>query len=273
MHGLTLLRPAWPGPAGVAAAMSLRAGGVSAAPFDSLNLSPGVGDDALAVRSNRERFAAALGAAPVWMRQVHGVQVLRLLAGAGLAALPTADAAWTTERGLACTVGAADCMPVLFALRDGSAVAAAHAGWRGLAGGVLQATVQALCGGTGAQPQDCLAWMGPCIGPRHFEVGEDVLAAFGVAADGSDRFDRSDRSDRSDGPDESDSRCFVPSQASDGSRRWLANLPALARRRLWQAGVRDISDTGRCTYSDPSSFFSFRRDGVTGRHAACIWRL
>ena len=192
------------------------------------------------------------------MRQVHGVQVLRLLVGAGLAALPTADAAWTTERGLACTVGAADCMPVLFALRDGSAVAAAHAGWRGLAGGVLQATVQALCGGAGAQPQDCLAWMGPCIGPRHFEVGEDVLAAFGVAADGSDG---------------SDSSCFVPSQASDGSRRWLANLPALARRRLWQAGVRDITDAGRCTYSDPSSFFSFRRDGVTGRHAACIWRL
>ena len=244
--------------------MSLRAGGVSAAPYDALNLSPGVGDDALAVRSNRERFAAALGAAPVWMRHVHGVQVLRLLAGAGLAPLSTADAAWTTERGLACTVGAADCMPVLFALRDGSAVAAAHAGWRGLAAGVLQATVQALCGGTGAQPQDCLAWMGPCIGPRHCEVRDEVLAAFGVAADGSEG---------SEGSEGSDSCCFVPSPASDDSRRWLADLPALARRRLRQAGVRDITDAGLCTYSDASSFFSFRRDGVTGRHAACIWRL
>ncbi len=244
--------------------MSLRGGGVSAAPFDSLNLSPGVGDDALAVRSNRERFAAALGAAPVWMRHVHGVQVLRVLAGAEQAALPTADAAWTTERGLACTVGAADCMPVLFALRDGSAVAAAHAGWRGLAAGVLQATVQALCGGTGAQPQDCLAWMGPCIGPRHFEVREDVLAAFGVAADGAEG---------QEGPEGSEGGCFMPSRAADGSQRWLADLPALARRRLLQAGVHDITDAGLCTYSDPSSFFSFRRDGVTGRHAACIWRL
>jgi YfiH family protein len=252
---LPLLRPEAPLPAGVSAAMSLRAGGVSAAPFDSLNLSPGVGDDATAVRSNRERFAAALGATPVWMRHVHGVQVVRLQAGGDLAPLPTADAAWTTERGLACTVGAADCMPVLLALRDGSAVAAAHAGWRGLAGGVLQATVRALCAGTGAQPQDCLAWLGPCIGRRHFEVRDDVLAAFGALAGGAD------------------SPCFVPSRAADGSARWLADLPALARRRLAQAGVRDITDAGLCTYSNASSFFSFRRDGITGRHAACIWRL
>jgi len=271
LANLPLLRPTGPLPAGVAAAMSLRAGGVSAAPFDSLNLSPGVGDDALAVCSNRERFAAALGAAPVWMRHVHGVRVVRLLAGADQAPLPSADAAWTTERGLACTVGAADCMPVLFALRDGSAVAAAHAGWRGLAGGVLQATLQALCAGTGAQPQDCLAWMGPCIGPRHFEVREDVLAAFGAADGGAEVAAEGGVEVGSEGGAES--RCFVPSRASDGSRRWLANLPALAQRRLWQAGVRDITDAGLCTYSDPSSFFSFRRDGITGRHAACIWRL
>ncbi len=252
---LPLWRPAWALPAGVAAAMSLRAGGASAAPFDSLNLSPGVGDDAAAVRSNRRLFAAELGATPVWMRHVHGVHVMRLLAGAEQAPLATADAAWTTERGLACTVGAADCMPVLFALRDGSAVAAAHAGWRGLAGGVLQATVQALCGGTGALPQDCLAWMGPCIGPQHYQVRDDVLVAFGAAAD------------------EIDERCFLPHLAADGSRRWLANLPALALQRLQQAGVRDVTHAGRCTFSEPSSFFSFRRDGVTGRHAACIWRL
>jgi YfiH family protein len=234
--------------------MSLRAGGASREPFDSFNLSPGVGDDAEAVRSNRSRFAEALGARPVWMRHVHGTGVMRLLPGADAAPLATADAAWTTERGLACTVGAADCMPVLLALRDGSAVAAAHAGWRGLAGGVLQATVQALCDGTGARPSDCLAWMGPCIGPRHFEVQADVLAAFGTNAE------------------RAASAHFTPHTAADGSARWLANLPALARLRLQAAGVHEIVDSGLCTFSDRSSFFSFRRDGVTGRHAAAIWR-
>ncbi len=250
---LPLLLPQWTAPAGVGSAMSLRAGGVSQAPFDSLNLSPGVGDDALAVRSNRSRFAAALGAQPVWMRHVHGVDVVRLLPGADEAQQLTADAAWTTHSGLACTVGAADCMPVLLALRDGSAVAAAHAGWRGLAGGVLQATVQALCAGTGAQPQDCLAWMGPCIGPQHFQVRADVLAAFGAV------------------PEQADARYFVSGTAADGSPRWLANLPALAHHRLRAAGVRHINDVRLCTYSDRSNFFSYRRDGTTGRHAAAIW--
>lgn len=255
---LPLLRPAWPSPPGVGAAMSLRAGGASKPPFDSLNLSPGVGDDAAAVRSNRRLFAAALGAQPVWMRHVHGADVLRLVQGIENAPLPTADAAWTTERGLACTVGAADCMPVLFALRDGSAVAAAHAGWRGLASGVLQATLHALCAGTGAQPQDCQVWLGPCIGPQHFEVRADVLAAFDA------------------NPAQADARYFKPcaarSAAGDGTPRWLANLPALARQCLVAAGVGHISDSGRCTYSEPSSFFSFRRDAITGRHAAAIWR-
>lgn len=239
--------------------MSLRAGGSSAGPFESLNLSFGVGDEAAAVHSNRICFAAALGAQPVWMRQVHGADVLRLVPGAEDSALQTADAAWTTERGLACTVGAADCMPVLFALRDGSAVAAAHAGWRGLAGGVLQATLHSLCAGTGAQPQDCQVWLGPCIGPKHFEVRADVLAAFGAD------------------PGCADPRYFKPSQrpsgAHDGSARWLANLPALARQLLGVAGVQHITEAGRCTYAERSDFFSFRRDGVTGRHAAAIWRL
>lgn len=252
---LPLLRPDWQpaAPPGVGAAMSLRMGGVSDPPFDSLNLSPGVGDDPQAVRINRSRFAAALGAHPVWMRHVHGTAVIRLVAGSKQAPLPTADAAWTSERGLACTVGAADCMPVLFALRDGSAVAAAHAGWRGLAGGVLQATVQALCSGTGAQPQDCLAWMGPCIGPVHFEVREDVLLAFGAAP--------------------GDARFFKPRLGADGQPRWLGNLPALARQCLQAAGVHAVCDGAACTFSDPSRFFSFRRDAITGRHAAAIWRV
>ena len=254
-----LLHPAWSAPRGVRAAMSLRGGGVSAAPFGSLNLSFGVGDDAAAVAENRARFAAALGAPPVWMRQVHGTQVLRLTAAhRGLpagAAPPVADAAWTSEPGLACTVGAADCMPVLFALRDGSAVAAAHAGWRGLAGGVLQATLQALCEGTGARPQDVQAWLGPCIGPRQFEVGGEVLTAFGHAGDPPDP------------------ARFVPRPRADGSAAWLANLPQLAKDGLAACGVGEVTDAATCTVEDPSRFFSFRRDRLTGRMAAAIWRV
>ena len=238
--------------------MSLRGrggdGGASAAPWDSLNLSHGVGDDRKAVERNRARFTAALGAPSVWMRQVHGTDVLRLTQDHLNGPTRTADAAWTTEPGIACTVGAADCMPVLFALRDGSAVAAAHAGWRGLAAGVLEATVQAVCRGTGADAGDLLAWMGPCIGPRQFEVGADVLAAFGAT------------------PEAADPARFVARARPDGDLRWLANLPQLARERLQAAGVTGITDAAACTVEDASRFFSFRRDGITGRMAAAIWR-
>lgn len=255
---MKLLRPGWPAPAGVGAAMSTREGGVSAPPYDSLNLSFGVGDDAAAVAENRRRWTSAIGARPVWMRQVHGADVLRLTAEhrapAEGAPLPTADAAWTTEPGLACTVGAADCMPVLFALRDGSAVAAAHAGWRGLAGGVIEATLRAMCQGTGAQAADVVVWLGPCIGPRRFEVGADVLAAFGHPVDTTD------------------TTRFAPQRRADGSAAWLANLPRLARDRLEAGGVTAITDASTCTVEDPSRFFSFRRDRVTGRMAAAIWR-
>lgn len=255
---LALLRPEWAAPPGVGAAMSQRSGGVSVGPFESLNLSFGVGDDASDVAENRRRWVAAIGVQPVWMRQVHGTEVLRLTAEhralAEGAPLYTADAAWTTEPGLACTVGAADCMPVLLALRDGSAVAAAHAGWRGLAAGVLEATVGALCRGTGARPADVCAWLGPCIGPRRFEVGADVLAAFGHAAE------------------RSDASRFAPHRRADGSAAWLANLPRLARDRLEAAGLAAITGTAACTVEDASRFFSFRRDRVTGRMAAAIWR-
>jgi hypothetical protein len=143
---------------------------------------------------------------------------------------------------------------VLFALRDGSAVAAAHAGWRGLAGGVLEATVQALCAGTGAAPADVQAWLGPCIGPRQFEVGAEVLQAFG------------------DDPGQPDPGRFVYRARPDGAARWLANLPALAAARLQALGVGAVTAEGACTVEDASRFFSFRRDGVTGRMAAAIWR-
>jgi polyphenol oxidase len=247
---LDVLRPLWPAPAGVGAVMSTRHGGVSTGPYASLNLGRSVGDDPAAVAQNRERFVAAVGVPTVWLHLVHGARVLRITAANAQAAPPPADAAWTNERGIACVVQAADCLPVLFAVRDGSAVAAAHAGWRGLAGGVLQATVQALCDGTGAAPADVLAWLGPCIGPRQFEVGEDVLQAFG----------------------EGSAAHFVSRTRADGSARWLADLPALARAHLAAAGVQDISGAPVCTFEGASRFFSFRRDGVTGRMAAAIWR-
>ena len=253
MTTLPLLHPDWPAIPGVGAAMSLREGGVSHAPWDSLNLGVAVGDDPEAVIENRARFSDAIGAQPVWLRQVHGRHVRHLKSPRSEADEP-ADASWTSARGVACTVQSADCMPVLFALRDGSAVAAAHAGWRGLAGGVLQATLDALCGGTGAAPGDVQAWLGPTIGPRRFEVGEDVLEAFGSTAW------------------HSEPRRFTPSTRPDGSRRWLADLPALAQDALRQAGVRHVSASNACTVEDGSRFFSYRRDRITGRMAAAIWR-
>ncbi len=244
------LRPDWP--AAVGAFVSTRAGGVSAPPFDSLNLGIAVGDDAEAVAENRRRFAAALGADPVWLRQVHGSRVVHI--GAGDAALPApqADAAWTSDDGVACVVQVADCLPVLFAASDGRAVAAAHAGWRGLAGGVLEATLTALCEGAGCEPSAVQAWLGPCIGPRHFEVGADVLVAFDANPAGSP--------------------WFSPRPRADGSAAWLADLPGLARQRLQRAGVAAVHGGRWCTVSEPSRFFSHRRDRVSGRFAAAIWR-
>jgi hypothetical protein len=251
-----LLTPAWPGepPPGVGAAMSTRAGGVSGAPWQALNLGVAVGDDAEAVATNRRRFAAALGARPVWLRQVHGVAVLRLDAGTPQHPAEPADAAWTTEPGIACTVQVADCLPVLLAARDGRAVAAAHAGWRSLAAGVLEATVAAMQRGAGLAPGDLMAWLGPCIGPAAFEVGADVLQGFGRQASPGDQ------------------PAFRWAPRADGSPRWRADLPRLARERLQAAGVSAVAVQGACTVSEASSFFSFRRDGVTGRMAAAVWR-
>ncbi len=258
MIELPLLQPHWaaPLPPAVGAAMSTRRGGRSQGPWASLNLGGACGDDPVPVAANRECFAATLGARPVWLRQVHGTAVLRLGRDSTGADLPPADAAWTIDTGVACTVLVADCLPVLLAARDGSAVAAAHAGWRGLAAGVLEETVRALEQGAGVPSRDVLAWLGPCIGPQAFEVGADVLAGFGSS------------------PGHADPAFFSFRPRADGSPRWLANLPALAAKHLQQAGVpaAAIHQDGRCTVGAPSDFFSFRRDGVTGRMAAAIWR-
>ena len=260
------LVPDWPAPTGISALMSTRQSGSSKPPFDSLNLRPpalgddpaGAADAPAAVLANQQRFAAALGAAPVWLHQVHGAQVLRLLPGhlRPGAALPEADASISTTPGLACTVLVADCLPVLFCTQDGLAVGAAHAGWRGLAAGVLDNTVAALCQAAGCTPDQLLAWLGPCIGPQVFEVGADVLQAFGA----DPLVDEPNRADP----------LFCPSPRADGSARWRADLAGLARRRLVALGVGQISGGGWCTVADPSRFFSFRRDGRTGRMAAAI---
>ncbi|WP_395702432.1 peptidoglycan editing factor PgeF [Aquabacterium sp.] len=253
------LRPDWPAPPGIRALMSTRGGGVSAAPFDSLNLRPpGLRGDALdepaAVWENQRRFAAALGATPVYLDQVHGADVVTLDRADLAPGRPfhRADASITQTPGIACTVLVADCLPLLFCSRDGRAVGAAHAGWRGLAGGVIERTVQALCQAAACAPEDLCVWLGPCIGPRQFEVGADVLVAFGVEPGGPV------------------SARFRPRRRPDGQMRWLADLPALARDRLASLGVREISGGQWCTVASPLRFFSFRRDRITGRMAAAI---
>src|SRR5512139_3916172 len=250
------ITPEWSVP-GVGALMTTRAGGVSPPPWDTMNLGDAVGDDPQAVEENRRRLVAAIDAAPVLMRQVHGCEVVRLTAADAErpAGAIVADAAVTDELGVACVVQVADCLPVLFTLDDGRAVGAAHAGWRGLAGGVLEAPLRSLCGLGGGAPSRVRAWLGPCIGPRHFEVGADVLQAFGVE------------------PRPADAVAFRWTPRPDGAPRWHADLLALARQRLQRAGVTWIGGGRWCTADNRSRFFSFRRDGVTGRHAAAIWRV
>lgn len=245
--GVFAITPEWQVDPRIGALMTTRAGGVSAVPFDSLNLGRSGGDERAAVDENRRRFEAALGVPTRYLSQVHGTRVARLTH----ADTPSceADAAITTEPGLACTIMVADCLPVLFAAPAARGVGAAHAGWRGLAGGVLEATVQALCEAAACEPEDLSAWLGPCIGPRQFEVGAEVLEAFGPTA----------------------ARRFIERRRADGALRWLADLPSLGRDRLRAAGVGRVSGGAWCTASDPSRFFSFRRDRVTGRMAAAVW--
>lgn len=233
--------------------MSTRAGGVSPPPFDSLNLGTAAGDDPARVQHNRDRFAAAIGARPVFLKQVHGADVVRLSAAQPFATPPAADASFTTEPGLACCVLLADCMPVLVAAPEGRAVAAAHAGWRGLSLGVIEAAARAVCEAASCAAADLDVWLGPCIGPREFEVGADVLRAFDAE------------------PVERDQPHFAWKPRADGAPRWRADLPALARERLHRLGVRRVSGGTWCTVEDASRFFSFRRDGVTGRMAAAVW--
>ncbi len=246
--GPSWLRPDWPVPEGVRAVFTLRSGGVSAEPYASLNVGAHVGDDSEAVAENRRRIAAAfdLPSEPHWLSQVHGNRVIRL----GPAANPDleADAVVTGEAGPVCVIQVADCLPVLFAARDGSVVGAAHAGWRGLAAGVLEHTVAAL----GTPPAQLLVWIGPGIGPANFEVGPEVREVFiGAIPDARAEAEAA----------------FVPNARG----RWQCDLPALARLRLAALGVTGVFGEPWCTFAESENFFSFRRDGRTGRMAALIW--
>ena len=234
------LQPDWPAPPAVRACVTTRSGGVSVAPFDTFNLGDHVGDDPLAVAGNRRYLQDVLGCRAGWLAQVHSCAAVE----ADPAACPTADASWSDTPGEACAVLTADCLPVLFCDRAGTRVAAAHAGWRGLAGGVLEATLQALA----VPAQDVLAWLGPAIGPAAFEVGPEVREAF--VAQHADA-----------------TRAFT---ASRNAGRYMADLYQLARIRLAAAGVAAVYGGGLCTFSDPR-FYSYRRAAQTGRFASLIW--
>jgi YfiH family protein len=238
------LRADWSAPAMVRAGCSLRGGGRSEAPYASLNLGAHVGDDPAAVAANRAllRTTLRLPAEPFWLQQVHGINVAD--ADANALAGP-ADAAVTRAGTRPLAILVADCMPVLFASADGAVLGAAHAGWRGLCAGVLEATVRAMGGG----PQGIHAWLGPAIGAGHFEVGEEVRAAF-VAHD---------------------ARAGAAFTAN-ARGRWQCDLQWLARARLAALGVRQIATAGLCTYTDAARCYSYRREGRTGRMAALLWR-
>lgn len=237
-----LLVPDWPAPATVRALQTTRLGGCSAVPWDSLNLGDHVGDDPACVRTNRARLRSGLPNEPTWLKQVHGTGVVDA-ALRGSDAIE-ADAAYTRLQGVVCVVMTADCLPVLFCNRAGTVVAAAHAGWRGLQAGVLEATIAAMA----EAPGELLAWLGPAIGPACFEVGNEVREAF-------------------IGCDSEAAEAFVSSSPG----KWLADIYWLAKRRLNAVGLTSIHGGGLCTVSDREQYFSYRRDGVTGRMATLIW--
>ena len=241
-----LIQPDWPAPSRVQAVATTRPGGVSTGPYSALNLGDHVNDEPAAVRQNREllRTGLALPGEPAWLQQVHGAAAVdAALAGDRV----TADASWTRSAGVVCAVLTADCLPVLFCNREGTHVAAAHAGWRGLAAGVLESTVAWLAA-DGAPPASLLAWLGPAIGPSSYEVGVEVREAFL-------------RSDPA----------AAAAFSSNRPGHWLLDVYAAARLRLQRAGVTAVFGGHHCTFAEPERFFSHRRDGVTGRQATLIW--
>ena len=242
-EGAGFFIPNWPVPQGVCSLMTTRQGGVSREPFASFNLGDHVGDDPQCVQANRAQLSALLKTAPVWLNQVHGTQVVDAASAKPSDLPPAADASFSRQPGVGCVIMTADCLPVLFCDEAVQVVAAAHAGWRGLLAGVLEATVAAM----GVAPPTVMAYLGPAIGPQAFEVGEEVRSAF-VAHD------------------EKAALAFKPLVAG----KWLADIYLLARQRLSRQGVERVFGGNFCTVSDSARFFSYRRDGQTGRMASLI---
>lgn len=243
---LKLELPLWPG---AKLFCSTRQGGVSAHPYASLNLGSHVGDDPTSVSVNRQTLEISWSVKPVFLQQVHGIDVVQLQVSQ-IAHIPPADACFTFEKNLACTIMVADCLPVLFYWPKSKIVAAAHAGWRGLALGVLEATLDKVASLT--EVADCKVWLGPCIGPQHFEVGDDVKNAFCDT-------------------DALSEEAFIKTFKNN---KYLADLAWLARRRLNSRGITQVegndSSPSWCTFSMPELFYSHRRDGICGRFAAGI---
>ena len=237
------LTAGWPAPARVRTLVTTRDGGVSLAPYASLNLGQHVGDDPAAVAENRARLRACLPAEPFWLNQVHGIGVQEACADAPDVP-PDADAGFTRQPGVVCAVMTADCLPVLLTDRSGSVVAAAHAGWRGLCNGIIEATIARMA----VPANDILAWLGPAIGPDASEAGPEVRAAF-MAHD----------------PTAASAFAAIP----DG--KYLADIYLLARQRLNACGVTDVHGGDACTVTERERYFSYRRDGRTGRMASLIW--
>ena len=236
-----LIIPDWPAPKNVQSLQTTRLGGGSVAPYDSLNLGDHVGDAPLSVARTRMLLNTMLPSEPVWLEQVHGIRV----ASADMAScLPQADACIARHRDAVCVVMTADCLPLLLCDRQGSVVGAVHAGWKGLAAGVVEASVQAM----EADPQNLMAWLGPAISQQAFEVGGEVRAVF-VSADPLA------------------AAAFIPGR----SGKWFADIYALMKLRLIALGITQIYGGGYCTYRDSERFFSYRRDGVTGRMGTFIW--
>jgi YfiH family protein len=240
MADLTFITPDWPAPANVKALQTTRNGGVSAGVYASLNLGDHVKDHPQHVAANRQLLSGYMPSEPVWLNQVHGVCVID---AALSSCLESADASFATRKQVVCVTMTADCLPVLLCDQAGTAVAAIHAGWRSLCDGVIEATVAAMP----VQASQLMAWVGPAIGPEAFEVGGEVRAQF-IAQDAQAELAFNPKGDK-----------------------WLGDLYAIARQRLQTLGITQVYGGGRCTYNEPETFFSYRRDGDTGRMGCFIW--
>ena len=244
--------PDWDAPANIKSLVTTRKGGFSQSPFDSFNLGDHVNDDPACVKQNRQILASQLPSQPVWLNQVHSdVVVDAAEAGTGI----DADGSFTTQNNVVAAVLTADCLPVLMCTRQGDAVAALHAGWRGLANGILEQGVMKLLKASGHKVEDCLVWFGPAIGPEKFAVGEEVREEFLSKSQHKELI----------------ARCFTAVENNAHKSKWLANIYQLAQYRLSAIGIENFSGGTYCTYNNNDLFYSYRRDGKTGRMASLIW--